>query len=243
MTSSKLSCIRGRWRARPPEGAARWGRPQGAHAPAVPPAFSMASQQPQSRRRLLCAPANNASLGRQAPTPPGDPLCAPRIAQAPRAGVGAGAQAWLVPAGSWGAARRFFLRVNPWERPGARRPPLLPSETAQERRSGAGRVLEPWPSPGASWGLLGRQFPPLDQRAHSNRKLRFQGFCRSIRLIERVFGSFYSTVRSDMQSWLAFSWPYNLLSDKVLRITVYSCANAPAGPTCRTLLLGGSAKP
>jgi hypothetical protein len=71
----------------------------------------------------------------------------------------------------------------------------------------------------------------LDQRAHSNRKLRFQGFCRSIRLIERVFWSFYSTVRSDMQSWLAFSWPYNLLSDKVLRITVYSCANAPAGQT------------
>ena len=33
-----------------------------------------------------------------------------------------------------------------------------------------------------------------------------------------------------MQSWLAFSWPYNLLSDKVLRITVYSCTNAPAGP-------------
>ena len=29
---------------------------------------------------------------------------------------------------------------------------------------------------------------------------------------------------------LAFSWPYNLLSDKVLRITIYSCANAPAGP-------------
>ena len=71
-----------------------------------------------------------------------------------------------------------------------------------------------------------------DQRAHSNRKLRFQGFCRSIRLIERVFWSFYSTVRSDMQYWLAFSWPYNLLSDKVLRITVYSCANAPAGPSC-----------
>jgi hypothetical protein len=70
----------------------------------------------------------------------------------------------------------------------------------------------------------------MDQRAHSNRKLRFQGFCRSIRLIERVFWSFYSTVRSDMQYWLAFSWPYNLLSDKVLRITVYSCANAPAGP-------------
>jgi len=155
MTSSKLSCIRGRWRARPPEGAARWGRPQGAHAPAVPPAFAMASQQPQSRRRLLCAPANNASLGRQAPTPPGDPLCAPRMAQAPRAGVGAGAQAWLVPAGSWGAARRFFLRVNPWERPGARRPPLLPSETAQERRSGAGRVWSPGRAlgpPGASWG-------------------------------------------------------------------------------------------
>src|SRR5215471_10575510 len=59
----------------------------------------------------------------------------------------------------------------------------------------------------------------LDQRAHSNRKLRFQGFCRSIRLIERVYWSFYSTVRSDMQYWLALSWPYNLLSDKVLRIT------------------------
>ena len=73
----------------------------------------------------------------------------------------------------------------------------------------------------------------LAQRAHSNRKLRFQGFCRSIRLIERVFWSFYSTVRSDMQYWLAFSWPYNLLSDKVLRITVYSCANAPAGPRYR----------
>src|SRR5262245_35799534 len=71
----------------------------------------------------------------------------------------------------------------------------------------------------------------MDQRAHSNRKLRFQGFCRSIRLIERVFWSFSSTVRSDMQYWLTFSWPYNLLSDKVLRITVYSCANAPAGPT------------
>jgi hypothetical protein len=28
-----------------------------------------------------------------------------------------------------------------------------------------------------------------------------------------------------MQYWLAFSWPYNLLSDKVLRITVYSCTN------------------
>ena len=70
----------------------------------------------------------------------------------------------------------------------------------------------------------------LDQRAHSNRKLRFQGFCRSIRLIERVFWSFYSTVRSDMQYWLAFPWPYNLLSDKVLCITVYSCAKAPAGP-------------
>src|SRR6266436_9781945 len=39
-----------------------------------------------------------------------------------------------------------------------------------------------------------------------------------------------STVRSDMQYWLAFSWPYNLLSNKVLRITVYSCANAHAGP-------------
>src|SRR5262245_6032470 len=71
----------------------------------------------------------------------------------------------------------------------------------------------------------------LDQRAHSNRKLRFQGFCHSIRLIERIFWSFYSTVRSDMQYWLASSWPYNLLSDKALRITVYSCVNAPAGPS------------
>src|SRR5262245_55362657 len=70
-----------------------------------------------------------------------------------------------------------------------------------------------------------------DQRGHLNRKLRFQGFCRFIRLIERVFWSFYSTVRSDMPYWLAFSWPYNLLLDKVLRITVYSCANAPAGPS------------
>src|SRR5262245_59494626 len=69
-----------------------------------------------------------------------------------------------------------------------------------------------------------------DQRGHLNRKLRFQGFCRFIRLIERVFWSFYSTVRSDLQYWLAFSWPYNLLSDKVLCITIYSCANAPAGP-------------
>jgi hypothetical protein len=34
-----------------------------------------------------------------------------------------------------------------------------------------------------------------------------------------------------MQYRLAFSWPYNLLSDKGLRITVYSCANAPAGPS------------
>src|SRR5713226_376909 len=75
-----------------------------------------------------------------------------------------------------------------------------------------------------------RQSGMLDQRAHSNRNLRFQGFCRSIRLIERVFWSFYSTVRSDMQYCLAFPWPYNLLSDKVLRITVYSCANVPAGP-------------
>jgi len=74
----------------------------------------------------------------------------------------------------------------------------------------------------------------MDQRAHSNRKLRFQGFCRSIRLIEQVFWSFYSTVRSDIQYWLAFSWPYNLLSDKVLLLTVYSCANAPAGPSCST---------
>ena len=57
----------------------------------------------------------------------------------------------------------------------------------------------------------------MDQRAHSNRKLRFQGFCRSIRAIERVFWSFYSTVRSDRHSRLAFLWPYNLLSDKVLR--------------------------
>src|SRR6266850_2359070 len=83
--------------------------------------------------------------------------------------------------------------------------------------------------------LKGKRRPTLeavlDQRAHSNRKLRFQGFCRSIRLIERVFWSFYSTVRSDMQYWLAFPWPYNLLSDKVLCITVYSCANAPAGLT------------
>src|SRR5262249_39769940 len=42
-----------------------------------------------------------------------------------------------------------------------------------------------------------------------------------------------------MQYWLAFSWPYNLLSDKVLRITVYSCANEPAGPhlgTCNFIL-------
>ena len=70
-----------------------------------------------------------------------------------------------------------------------------------------------------------------DQRAHSNRKLRFQGFCRSIRAIERVFWSFYSTVRSDRHYRLAFLWPYNLLSDKVLRITVYSCANAHAGPS------------
>ena len=84
-----------------------------------------------------------------------------------------------------------------------------------------------------------RALPILDQRAHSNRKLRFQGFCRSIRLIERVFWSFYSTVRSDMQYWLAFSWPYNLLSDKVLRITVYSCANAPAGPRQIAELRGG----
>src|SRR4029453_17802532 len=70
----------------------------------------------------------------------------------------------------------------------------------------------------------------MDQRGHLNRKLRFQGFCRSLRLIEQVFWSFYSTVRSDIQYWLAFSWPYNLLSDKVLRLTIYSCANAPAGP-------------
>ena len=70
----------------------------------------------------------------------------------------------------------------------------------------------------------------MDQRAHSNRKLRFQGFCRSIRAIERVFWSFYSTFRSDRHYRLAFLWLYNLLSDKVLRITVYSCANAHAGP-------------
>jgi hypothetical protein len=37
-----------------------------------------------------------------------------------------------------------------------------------------------------------------------------------------------------MHYGLAFSWPYNLLSDKVLRITVYSCANAPAGPHSAT---------
>src|SRR5262245_14780808 len=85
-------------------------------------------------------------------------------------------------------------------------------------------------------GVLYRITPTIpDQRAHSNRKLRFQGFCRFIRFIERVFWSFSSTVRSDMHYWLAFSWPYNLLSDKGLRITVYSCANAPAGPdgACR----------
>jgi hypothetical protein len=76
----------------------------------------------------------------------------------------------------------------------------------------------------------------MDRRGHLNRKLRFQGFCRFIRLIERVFWSFYSTVRSDMQYWLAFSWPYNLLSDKALRITVYSCANTPAGPSPGSLL-------
>src|SRR4029453_578005 len=69
----------------------------------------------------------------------------------------------------------------------------------------------------------------MDQGGHLNRKLRFQGFCRFIRLIEQVFWSFYSTVRSDMQYWLAFSWPYNLLSDKVLRITVDSCTNASYG--------------
>src|SRR5215510_15074821 len=76
--------------------------------------------------------------------------------------------------------------------------------------------------------------PTLEQKTpesnKSDRKLRFQGFCRPIRLIERVFWSFYSTVRSYMQYCLAFSWSYKLLSDKVLRITVYSCANAPAGP-------------
>ena len=87
--------------------------------------------------------------------------------------------------------------------------------------------------PGGNW----------DQRAHSNRKLRFQGFCRSIRLIERVFWSFYSTVRSDIQYWLAFSWPCNLLSDKVLRITVYACANAPAGPRHRAVCRRGDSGP
>jgi hypothetical protein len=70
----------------------------------------------------------------------------------------------------------------------------------------------------------------LQTEHHSNRKLRFQGFCRSIRLLEWVFWSLYSTVRADMPYWLVFSWPYTLLSDKVLRITVYSCAYAPAGP-------------
>src|SRR5262250_568933 len=83
----------------------------------------------------------------------------------------------------------------------------------------------------------------MDQRAHSNRKFRFQSFCRSIRLIERVFWSFYSTVRSDRQYWLTFSWSYNLLSDKVLRITVYSCANAPAGPSRPVLRAGGGSNP
>ena len=70
----------------------------------------------------------------------------------------------------------------------------------------------------------------LQPERHLNRKLRFQGFCRFIRLNERVFWSFSSTVRAAMHYWLAFSWSYNLLSDKGLRITVYSCANAPAGP-------------
>ena len=116
----------------------------------------------------------------------------------------------------------------------------------------SGRVLGPIRKPGPAAGRAPRSHrcaaassgqctsrtvpwnqrsPISDQRAHSNRKLRFQGFCRSIRLIERVFWSFYSTVRSYRHYWLAFLWPYNLLSDKVLRITVYSCANAPAGPS------------
>jgi len=145
--------------------------------------------------------------------------------------------------GLLGGGTALFFTCEPLGTPRRQETPLVAIGDGPGATIGGRAGLEPWPSPGASWGLLGRQFPPLDQRAHSNRKLRFQGFCRSIRLIERVFGSFYSTVRSDMQSWLAFSWPYNLLSDKVLRITVYSCANAPAGPTCRTLLLGGSAKP
>src|SRR5262249_25568707 len=57
-----------------------------------------------------------------------------------------------------------------------------------------------------------------------------KAFAAPSTFFERVFWSFYSTVRSDMRLRLAFSWPYNLLSIKVLRITVYSCANAPAGP-------------
>src|SRR5215475_7883721 len=92
------------------------------------------------------------------------------------------------------------------------------------------RSQGPWRRPYMPEATHSQQ-PTPDQRAHSNRKLRFRGFCRSIRRIERVFWPFYSTVRSDMHYWLAFSWPYNLLSDKVLRITVYSCANASAGPS------------
>ena len=48
-------------------------------------------------------------------------------------------------------------------------------------------------------GPAGAGKTTMDQRGHLNRKLRFQGFCRSIRLIEWVFWSFYSTVRSDLQ--------------------------------------------
>src|SRR5215471_4139312 len=54
--------------------------------------------------------------------------------------------------------------------------------------------------------------------------------CRHQSLTEGGMIYDHVSVRSDMQYWLAFSWPYNLLSDKVIRITVYSCANAPAGP-------------
>ena len=59
----------------------------------------------------------------------------------------------------------------------------------------------------------------------------FKVFAVLSALLNGFSGSFYSTVRSDRHSRLAFLWPYNLLSDKVLRITVYSCANAHAGPT------------
>ena len=45
-------------------------------------------------------------------TPASIPCGAPRTAQAPRSGAGQGPRPWLVPAGSWGVARRFFLRVR-----------------------------------------------------------------------------------------------------------------------------------